>query len=72
MLFRSTDKTIAKEFIQKEANPNKIATEVFKLLADTAYKAELKADQAALKASLGNGQASEAVAKIARQLLSKS
>ena len=63
------NKLIAREFIQKEADPDNIVPETLKLLSDSSYKAQIQANQAALKASLGSGNASEKVAEIALNLI---
>ncbi|OGT47912.1 MAG: lipid-A-disaccharide synthase [Gammaproteobacteria bacterium RIFCSPHIGHO2_12_FULL_38_11] len=67
-----SEKTIAKEFIQDDATPNAISTEILKLLSDKAYYEHIKSEFSDIKnrISIPGKNASERVAEIAENIFS--
>lgn len=57
------DREVVKELIQKDCNPNKIRTELNRLLKDEQYKSRLLSDYNELEQKLGGGGASKKVAQ---------
>ncbi|MFZ2452518.1 MAG: lipid-A-disaccharide synthase [Methylovulum miyakonense] len=57
-------KLIIKEFIQHEANPENLATEMLKMLTDGQYAGQMRKDLAEVKAELGQGGASKNMADL--------
>ncbi|WP_040572805.1 lipid-A-disaccharide synthase [Methylovulum miyakonense] len=57
-------KLIIKEFIQHEANPENLATEMLKMLTDGQYAGQMRKDLADVKAELGQGGASRNMADL--------
>lgn len=61
--------TTVKELIQDEANPDKIANEVAKILTDDIYSSNIREKLAAVSTRLGNGDASANVARLTLELM---
>jgi len=62
-------KTVVQELIQDDANRDKIADEIGKILADDSYKNIIKQNLAEIRAKLGAGEASRNVAQLALTLM---
>lgn len=62
-------RTIVKEFIQHEAEPEALAEEVLKILQDPVYAATMRKDLAEVRRCLGNGGGSRRLAELARDLI---
>jgi lipid-A-disaccharide synthase len=65
------EKEIVKEFIQHEAQPEKIVAEVVRILDDQNYNRAMRAELDKLRALLGKSGGSKNVAKLACEMLRK-
>jgi lipid-A-disaccharide synthase len=65
-------RTIVKEFIQHEAEPEALAEEVLRILQDPVYAATMQADLAEVRRRLGSGGGSRRLAELARDLIGDS
>jgi len=63
------DRRIVREFIQHEATAGNIAGEIGKILQDEAYAERMRQDLGEVKALLGEGGGSAALARVAAQML---
>jgi|ERR1039457_263887 lipid-A-disaccharide synthase len=61
--------TVVKELIQDDAEPEKIAAEISRLLVDTFYNTTIKQKLTEIRAKLGSGEASRQVAQLALTLM---
>ena len=59
------DKLIVKELLQDDATPQKIATELFRLLEDQSYRSQIISDLSKVRANLGAGGGAQKLAKLA-------
>lgn len=62
-------KAIVKELIQHEANPEKLAAEVQRILSDDQYAAQMRENLSRVKQQLGQGGGSKAMAELALEML---
>ena len=62
-------KTVVQELIQDDANSEKIAAEISRILVDKTYNTAIKQNLAEIRAKLGAGEASRNVAKLALTLM---
>lgn len=62
-------KGIVREFIQQEANPDNLAAEIGRIVADRAYAESIKAELAQVKVQLGEGGGMARLARLAAKLL---
>jgi len=60
---------VAREFVQRQAKPVAIATEIRHILDDAEYAAEMKTKLAQVKEQLGEGGGSEKLARLAIEML---
>ena len=60
---------VVQEFVQHEATPEAIASEMNKLLTNDSYRTEMKENMAMVKQTMGDGGASAKVAGLMQQLL---
>ena len=63
--------TAVKELIQDEANPQRIAAEIEKILTDSAYSGQIRERLATVRARLGGGGASANVARLILNLMER-
>ena len=61
-------KTIVKEFVQDSAQPDAIADEILRILDDSQYREEMLCELELVKQKMGNGGASDKVAKLINAL----
>tara|TARA_B110000114_G_scaffold85450_1_gene90321 strand:- start:13902 stop:15047 length:1146 start_codon:yes stop_codon:yes gene_type:complete len=59
------DKLIVKELLQDDATPQKIATELFRLLEDQSYRSQIISDLSKVRTNLGAGGGAQKLAKLA-------
>lgn len=62
-------KTVVQELIQDDANPERIAAEISRILADKTYSMEIKQNLAEIRAKLGYGDASRNVAVLMQEMI---
>jgi lipid-A-disaccharide synthase len=62
-------KSIVKELIQHHASAEKLATEILKILTDSVYAADMRADLQNVKTLLGEGGGSKNMAALALEML---
>lgn len=62
-------RSLVKELIQEQANPEAIAAEVVKIITDDAYRTAMKADLATIRNKLGGGGAAQRTASLAFDLI---
>lgn len=62
-------KAIVKELIQHEADPEKLAAEVQRILSDDQYAAQMRENLSRVKQQLGQGGGSKAMAELALEML---
>jgi lipid-A-disaccharide synthase len=63
------EKNVIKEFVQQEAVPQNIANEIIQILEDEKYRTTMVKELSLLKAKLGASGGSQAVAKLAYEML---
>jgi lipid-A-disaccharide synthase len=59
------NKLIVKELLQDNATPQKIATELFRLIEDQSYRSQVVSDLSKVRANLGPGGGAQKLAKLA-------
>ncbi|NOQ64496.1 MAG: lipid-A-disaccharide synthase [Methyloprofundus sp.] len=62
-------KSVVKEFIQAEANPQNLATEILHILTDKSYAAEIKQELKVVQQKVGKGGGSINMAKLVLEML---
>ena len=65
------DKTVVRELIQDEANPEGIAAEIAHILSDPSYAGQIREELATIAAMLGSGGASKNVARLTLELMGR-
>ncbi|MFZ4858629.1 MAG: lipid-A-disaccharide synthase [Desulfuromonadaceae bacterium] len=64
-------RSIVKELIQEQANPEAIATEIAKILSDETYRTTMNADLASIREKLGGGGSALRTASLALDLINR-
>lgn len=64
------NKGIVKEFLQRDATPENLASEIERILTDKTYAQEMRAELRAVGTKLGKGGGTANVAKLAAEMLS--
>jgi lipid-A-disaccharide synthase len=59
------NKLIVKELLQDNATPQKIATELFRLIEDKSYRSQVVSDLSKVRENLGSGGGAEKLANLA-------
>jgi lipid-A-disaccharide synthase len=63
------DKAVVKEFLQQDANPDAVSRELFKLLENQTYRAQVKQGLEQVRGNLGVGDGARTMAKLVLSLL---
>lgn len=62
-------RSLVKELIQEQANPEMIAAEIMKIITDTAYRTTMTSDLATIRGKLGGGGAALRTASLALEII---